>query len=91
MMKKVVINIEWRKPSNKLEKKCYGMTRAHNAAVIDVFLRQDMKSKQSVETFFHEMTHVFFRCYNMHRKLPKGFEENIAEWVGRISAVLVGA
>lgn len=90
-MKKVCVNIEWRNPSSKLEKKCYGVTQAKNSNVIDVFLRERMPSRQSVDTFFHEMTHVFFRCYDRHKKLPKGFEEYAADLIGKVAAHIVGA
>lgn len=90
-MKKVAINIEWRKPGSKLEKKCYGTTTSRNPAIIDVFLRSTMASKKSVEVFFHEMTHVFFRCYSSSKKLPKDFEERTADIIGAVAAKIVGA
>lgn len=90
-MKKVAINIEWRRPTSKLEKKCYGVTTTRNPAIIDVFLRSNMTSSKSVQTFFHEMTHVFFRCYSKHKKFPKGYEEHIADVVGTVAAKIVGA
>jgi hypothetical protein len=90
-MKKVAVNIEWRRPVSKLEKKCYGVTTTRNPAIIDVFLRSNTTGERSVQTFFHEMTHVFFRCYDKHKKLPKGFEEHVAGVIGSVAAKILGA
>lgn len=88
-MKKVCVNIEWRKPRNKMERGCYGVTDSINSNIIDVFLQQDMSREQSVDTFFHELAHVFFRCYKSKKKISDAEEERLASLVGRVVASIL--
>lgn len=74
------IYLEWRKPESGMEKQCYGVTTSDNN-VARVFFNTSLKHSSS-NTFFHEMTHVFF-AFHKHN-VPEEIQEKLAQKVGSI-------
>lgn len=88
-MKVKTIIIELRKPATKTERGTYGMTYDHGA-VARVFI-DDRKNKgrEFVDTFFHEMVHVFANFMSPNGKLPS--EEKKCQLVGKaVKKILYG-
>lgn len=79
------IHIEFRAPRNKSEKSYFGLTWSNNEKA-DVFinLRKNKKSSDMVDTFFHEMAHVFFAFHKTNRKMTEAEEEKLAKQLGRV-------
>jgi hypothetical protein len=74
------IYLEWRRPESKLEKQCYGVTTTDNN-VARIFFNTGLKGSTS-NTFFHEMTHVFF-AFHRHN-VPDCLQEKLAQKIGTI-------
>ena len=79
-MRKFVM-FEWRRPITKLEKSCYGVTDdgQHNAKV---FFNTTIGKNDMVDTFFHEMTHVFFGF--VKNNVPSQKQEKLARKIGAL-------
>jgi len=86
VMKTIVV--EWRKPQSKMEKACWGVTNDHGD-VSHVFIRESAVDKGiGIDTFFHELTHVFFN-FHKNNKLTRQEEEQVARSVGRAARGLI--
>jgi Zn-dependent peptidase ImmA (M78 family) len=79
---------EWRHPRSKEEAECYGTTdNLGNVSYVFINTR-NTKGKLSVNTFFHELTHVFFNFYG-GRKVSEAEQEKLAKIVGSVASDIV--
>ena len=83
-----VILIEWRTPKTKYEKSKYGTTEV-NGDIARVYIQQNQSSKELVDTFFHEMAHVFFGFHKKNKHMTDEQEEYLAGKVGKLVAGLL--
>jgi hypothetical protein len=75
------VMLEWRKPETKRERAAYGVTYGDNR-VAKVFIDMNQSQCSLVDTFFHEMTHVFF---SFHKNNVSGkAQERIATKIGKL-------
>lgn len=81
------IHIDYRGPRSKYERGYFGLTTSDKTSA-DVFLNvnKHKKSDDLVNTFFHEMAHVFFAFHGKKRQMTAAEEERLAQQVGRICA-----
>jgi hypothetical protein len=88
MIKSIVLN--YHKAHTKEEKVVFGQTRADkNIAEVYINIANNRKSEDVVDTFFHEMAHVFFAFHNKKKKMSAATEERLAQQLGRISAEIL--
>lgn len=80
--------IEWRHPQNKKEKDYFGLTEYENEHVAKVFI-SNVGNKHLVDTFFHEMAHVFFAFHQKNKKMSNKREESLATAIGRACAAIL--
>lgn len=77
------IHIEWRKPANARERKAFGVTYADNR-IAKVFIDSSATMNEQVDTFFHEMAHVFFAFTT--NNVPLKCQEKLADQLGKVCA-----
>lgn len=82
------IFIEWRNSRTKEEKEVYGMTEV-NGDVAKIYMRRRQCSRELVDTFFHEMTHVFFAFHKKNKHMTDEQEEWLASKLGNVAAELL--
>jgi hypothetical protein len=75
------IYVEWRRPESILEKSLYGLTTT-SENVARVFINTKARGQELSNTFFHEMTHVFFAFHK--NKVPEKKQEMLAQKIGEI-------
>ena len=75
------IHIEWRKPENALERQAYGATYADNR-IAKIFIDINATPYEQIDTFFHEMAHVFFAF--TRNNVPMSVQEKLAEKIGKL-------
>jgi len=80
--------IEWRKPATKFEKSRYGTTEV-SGNIAKVFIDEKQNSQEMVDTFFHEMAHVFFGFHSKNKKMTDKQEEYLSAKIGSIAALLL--
>lgn len=80
--------IEWRRPNGKKERKYYGLTEYENEHVAKVFISTNGR-KHLVDTFFHEMAHVFFAFHQKNKKMSNKREESLASHIGKACAAIL--
>jgi len=80
--------IEWRKSNSKYEKSRYGTTEVEGN-IAKVFIDSTQSPEESVDTFFHEMAHVFFGFHTKNKKMSDQQEEYLAAKIGHIAAALL--
>lgn len=78
-----VILMSWRVPKTKEEKKHFGLTES-DRRIAKVYIDITQPSNEMVDTFFHEIAHVFFSFHN--HNVPEKSEEALARKIGRICA-----
>ena len=84
------IVIEWRNPRTKEEKELWGETFVyHDIATVFINLKKNRKSKEAVDTFFHEIAHVFFGFHTKNKKMSDAKEEELAMQVGKLVSGLI--
>lgn len=83
------IHVEWRHPRNKKEQELYGLTEYDNKFVAKVFINTQSGEKHLADTFFHEMTHVFFAFHRRRGKMHSKREEALAKQIGQTCAYLL--
>lgn len=74
------VYLEWRRPETKVERNTYGLTTT-NGDIARIFFNTSIK-QELANTFFHEMTHVFF-AFHKH-KVPENVQEALALKIGAI-------
>lgn len=82
------ILIEWRKPESPLEKKSYGATYANNH-VAKIFIDAHSSQRERVDTFFHELVHVFFAFHN--HNVPSAIQEKLAAKIGKLTSEVLSS
>lgn len=81
------IRIEYRASRTKEEKALFGLTVAEdNEATIFLNVRKNRKSRELIDTFFHEMAHVFFAFHSNGKQMNNVTEERLARQIGRVCA-----
>jgi hypothetical protein len=81
------IHIEYRAPRTLEEKESYGQTFSNNEkADIFINLHKNRTSDDTIDTFFHELAHVFFAFYKTRIKVSAADEEKMAKQIGRVCA-----
>lgn len=83
------VYIEWRYPKTKAEKKLYGLTEYDNKFVAKVFINTQAGRRHLIDTFFHEMTHVFLAMHRRRGKMHSKREEALAQQIGQTCAYLL--
>ena len=83
-----VILIEWRNPKSKYEQDKYGWTEVEGD-IAKVFIKKKQPSQELVDTFFHEMTHVFLGFHKKSKRMSDKQEEYLATKVGKVVASLL--
>ncbi len=77
------IVIEWRDPRTKSEKKNYAISDI-KGNLATIYIKKKQCSKELVDTFFHEMAHVFFAFHRSKKRMSEEKEEFLAIKVGKI-------
>lgn len=81
------IHIDYRHPRTKEERECFAITFAEpHSAEIFLNVKKHSKGHVLVDTFFHEMVHVFLEFHGKAKQMSAAKEENLAKEVGRICA-----
>lgn len=81
------IHIDYRAPRTKDEKGLFGQVFAEkDKADIYMNVNKNRNSKDLVDTFFHEMAHVFFAFHGKTKQMTEAEEEKLAQQIGRICA-----
>lgn len=75
------ILIEWRKPANKTERKAFGATYADHR-IARVFIDHRAPMDEQIDTFFHELAHVFFAFTK--NDVPGSVQESKAKRIGKL-------
>jgi hypothetical protein len=83
------IFMEWRNPRTRHERKLYGLTEYTNSAIAKVFINTQGGEGHLVDTFFHEMVHVFFAFHRQRGKVNLKREEALASQIGKTCAYLL--
>lgn len=80
-----MVAVDYRAPVNKEETKLCGQTVVGEAGeVAKVFINNRRKrTNEALNTFFHEMTHVYLAMF-AGRRLDAGSEETLANQVGNV-------
>lgn len=86
-MKKVII-LKVSKPDNASRKQLLGQTEFDADGLNTVWIREGQEGKQLVDTYFHEMTHVFIGL-SKHKKLSNKEEEQLCRMVGQCAASIL--
>lgn len=83
-MKTKNIHLEFRNPRNKKEAEYFGITYSEPTHA-DIFIntRKNRNGSDLIDTFFHELTHVFLHFFK-HTKISAQREEQLARQVGRV-------
>ena len=77
------IFISWHKPKGREERAHFGITDT-DKRIATIYIDITQSPAEMVDTFFHEMAHVFFAFHN--HNVPSSREETLAQKVGRICA-----
>ena len=81
------VHIDYRTPRTSEERSVYAFTEGDkHAATVFINVNKNRKSEDVIDTFFHEMAHVFFAFHKKNRKMSCAAEEKLAQQVGRICA-----
>lgn len=76
------ITIEWRAPQNKEERECDGMA-VTQGDISKVWIRRSLiGTPTEVNTFFHELAHVYFHTHPT--KLSALKQEQLCETIGNL-------
>lgn len=86
-MKVKTIVIELRKPANKTEKGTFGMTYDHGPIARIFIDSRKNKGREFVDTFFHEMVHVFTNFTSPTGKIAD--EEKKCRLVGQAAKKII--
>lgn len=74
------IHIDYRKPRTKSEKRYFALSNVDvNAADVFINTRKNKKMKDLVDTFFHEMAHVFIAFHAKDGQMTEQQEEMLCE------------
>lgn len=78
--------VEWRKPQTKEESRQYGSTTYQNENTARIFIntQKNKTASDGVQTFWHEIAHVFFHFHERKTKLTKDAEEDLCRRLERI-------
>lgn len=87
-MRRVII-LEVSKAKTRHRKRLLGETEFDNDGVNTVWIREGQMGKQLVDTYFHEMTHVFLGFARFKGKLSNEQEEQLCRMVGQTSASIL--
>lgn len=87
-MRKVII-LDVSKPHNKDQKPLWGQTAFDNDGLNTVWIREGQEGKQLVDTFFHEMTHVFLGIVKQKARITSAQEEQLCRMIGQIAASIL--
>lgn len=81
------IHLDYRIPHTKEEKELYGLSNvdAHTANIF-INVNKHRDGKDLVDTFFHEMVHVFLEFHGKTGQMSHVKEEQLARKVGRLCA-----
>lgn len=81
------IHIDYRKPHTKEEKGFYGLTNV-DTHTADVFINvnKHRNGKDLIDTFFHEMVHVFLEFHGAAGQMSNAKEEKLARKIGQMCA-----
>lgn len=88
-MTKRVIIFEHRSPRTRAEKRCYGQTIETGDGIVDVWLSTRQSQRQTIDTYWHEMAHVFFRIFTRNRRMTVAQEEQMARVIGKATSELL--
>jgi len=84
------IHIEYRAPRTIEEKGLYGQTFSNNEkADIFINLSKNRTRMDTIDTFFHEIAHVFFAFYKSKVKVTAAEEERLAQQIGHVCAGVI--
>lgn len=81
------IHIDYRHPRTKAERECFAITFAErDSAEIFLNVKKNEKSEVLVDTFFHEMVHVFLEFHGKAKQMSAIKEELLAKQIGQLCA-----
>lgn len=84
------IIIEWRNPRTKEEAEDYAETIASSDfARVFINSRKNQSSREIVDSFFHEMVHVFVAFHETRKTMTAKEEEAIADQMGKMAAIIL--
>lgn len=81
------IHLDYRKPRTKEESTLYGLSNVDlNTADIFINVNKHRKGQNLVDTFFHEMAHVFIEFHGKKNQMNEHKEEELAMAIGKACA-----
>jgi hypothetical protein len=84
------IHIDYRRPVTKDEKTCFAQTYTKtDTATIFINVCKHRKGKVLIDTFFHEMAHVFLAFHGKDKQMSAAKEEKLAKEIGRKCAEIL--
>lgn len=84
------IHLDYRKPRTQRESELYGLSTVDfNTADIFINVDKHRKGCNLVDTFFHEMAHVFFEFHGKKDQMSATKEEEFATLIGRKCAEIL--
>lgn len=87
-MRKVIV-IDVSKAYRKEQRPLWGQTRFENDGLNTVWIREGQTGKQLVDTFFHEMTHVFLGFAKFKGRLSIKQEEELCRMIGQTASSIL--
>lgn len=81
------IHIDYRRPRTKAEKRLFALSNVDTNST-DMFINTNKHRRGAnlIDTFFHEMAHVFLAFHGKDKQMTDAKEEELATHVGRICA-----
>lgn len=81
------IHLDYRRARTKEEKRSCGISNVETHTA-NVFINADLhrRGRNLVDTFFHEMVHVFLEFHGKAGQMSNSKEERLAKKVGRLCA-----
>lgn len=81
------IHFDYRFPRNKNENKYYALSEVtRDTANVFMNVSKHKNGKDLIDTFFHEMAHVFFAFHGKTKQMSSVTEERLARQIGRVCA-----
>lgn len=84
---KKYIHLDYRIPRTKEEKSLFGLSDVEkDTAAIFINVNMHRKGRNLIDTFFHEMAHVFIAFHGKDGQMSNAKEEKLAKEIGRVCA-----
>ena len=81
------IHLDYRTPRSQKERDSFAVSEVDDRTA-NVFVNRHMhrKGNNLIDTFFHEMTHVFLAFHGKDDQMSSAKEEKLAKEIGRLCA-----